>query len=1098
MRWIPLIFVVFWSTAAAVRADAPPSDADLQFFENKIRPVLVERCYKCHSEKEGKDKGGLLVDSRSALLKGGDNGPSLVPGKPDESILIQAITYANQDLQMPPKGKLPDAQIADLKEWVRRGAPWPAEQSTGGGRGPAFDIQRLKAEHWCWQPPAQVSPPAVKLAPASADAIDQFLLAALEQKGIRPADRADPRTLLRRVSFALTGLPPSPEEVDAFVAEGGSPAALSAAVDRLLASPHFGERWGRHWLDLVRYAETRGHEFDYLIPDAWRYRDYVIRALNDDVPYNQFLTEHVAGDLLRKPRLDKAGVANESVLATGFWFMNEWVHSPVDIRQDECDRVDNQVDVFGKAFLGLTIGCARCHDHKFDAISARDYYALVGFLHSSSYRDVRFEHQARNADIARRLADFDSAEGKKLLSALSAQMLSAMPADRLSKHLVAAAKALRGEKVDLAAAGLDKTVHDAWLAALKQARKDASHPLHTLALRADEKAARPATPVIQPREDEWTTVIDYRTAAGGARSAEWIVDGYAFGDGPRPTLSLVPNSKADQPITAIGDGATAVGYVLPNLPGMLRTPTFTITKPRLSMFVRGVGSAFICIDSHRMLHGPLHGVSKQILKSPDDWRVHSADLSGYIGQRAHIEFTPTDPASPLMIRWVKQGDQPASPENLSPTVAGLTAMPAGDDPASLDELAKAYAAAFAASLQAVGNPAAGKADVALLEWLLRRPALAGLAGPTPAAVAAFDRFTIGRQALVRQAMPSATAMAMLDGSPVDERLLIRGLHKTPGAVVPRRGLEAIDGTDAIQAERGSGRLQLAERLIDPRNPLVARVYVNRVWHHLFGRGIVASTDNFGVLGDKPTHPELLDYLANEFVRDGWSTKRLIKRIILTDAWQRSSKPADPAAEQADPQNLLLHRQNLRRLDAEVIRDQMLAISGRLDPTLFGPSVEVHLTSFMDGRGKPGGSGPLDGSGRRSIYTRVRRNFLPPMLLAFDFPQPFNTMGKRTVSNVPAQALILMNDPFVIEQSKLWIKRLSADPKLAGPEQRIDRMYRQAFARPPTEAETRSAIEFVTEQAAGREVPEDKRLADARAWEDLAHVLMNVKEFVYVP
>ncbi|HEX8911563.1 MAG TPA: DUF1553 domain-containing protein, partial [Humisphaera sp.] len=326
----------------------------------------------------------------------------------------------------------------------------------------------------------------------------------------------------------------------------------------------------------------------------------------------------------------------------------------------------------------------------------------------------------------------------------------------------------------------------------------------------------------------------------------------------------------------------------------------------------------------------------------------------------------------------------------------------------------------------------------------------------------------------------------------------RGSPRRPGDVVPRRFLEAIDGPEPIKAARGSGRLELAERLVDPANPLVSRVYVNRVWHHLFGRGIVASTDNFGVLGERPTHPELLDHLASTFVADGWSTKRLIRRVLLSRTWQMDSKPADAATEQLDPQNLLLHRQNLRRLEAEAIRDGILAISGRLDPAVGGPSVEVYLTSFMDGRGRPGGSGPLDGAGRRSVYTRLRRNFLPPMMLAFDMPQPFNAMGRRSVSNVPAQALILMNDPFVVAQAKLWAKRVADDKTLATPEQRIDRMYRHAFARPPTADEVAAALGFLDEQGMQREVPEAKRRDDARGWEDLAHVLMNVKEFVYVP
>ena len=1168
----------------ATPAAAAPSDADVAFFESKVRPLLVERCYKCHSEAEGKEKGGLTADTLAGLLKGGDNGPSVVPGDPAKSRLIEAVGYKNVDLQMPPKGKLTDAQVADLTEWVKRGAPWPAAQGKPGdpakpaggaanSSSSSFDLAKRKAEHWAWQPVKRVDPPAVKDAAWPASDVDRFLLAKLEERGLKPAASADRRTLIRRASFDLTGLPPTPAEVDAFLADG-SPDAFAKVVDRLLASPRYGERWARHWLDLVRYAETRGHEFDYDVPNAYQYRDYVIRAFNADVPYDRFVREHLAGDLLPELRLTPDGVGNESVLGTGFWFLNEQVHSPVDIRQDEADRVDNQIDVMGKTFLAVTLGCARCHDHKFDAISAKDYYALAGFLHSSSFRDVRFQNQAHNREAAAKARAADVVAATTVLAAL-AEARKPM-ADKLGQYLLAAAAQVRsgeqrpGERGGAGAADdgptardLDPVVVATWAEELKAARKDAASPLHPFAVVATEPAAAAGKPgdVAGQLKATLKSIADRPAAWAGGRlvvdydrpgRTDWMADGLAFGDGPQPIGSVTVGPSADQPVAGVATrGAAVAGPLGAGVSGMVRTPTFAIDKPWLSFRVSGAGDAFVVIDSHRMINGPLHGVSKQRIKVPAGWRTHAVPLAGYVGQRAHVEFTPSAEgaggatggvtAGRLAVQWVRLSDEqpPAEPTayaGANPATAVAAALLADGGPDSLAQLTERFqrlagtagACVLATGAKGAAGPAgAGGEDASgcdaslratLLEWMTSRLDAFGY-GPdvrrkVSDAIAARDA---ARKSALADLRPSATALAMLDGSPVDERLFIRGSHKTPGDVVPRRFLEALDGPAAMPVERGSGRLTLADHVADPRNPLTARVMVNRVWHHLFGRGIVASVDNFGVLGEKPTHPELLDCLADEFVKDGWSVKRLVRRLVLTRAWQMSSKPTDPAkpgdpsaepgnasAEQADPQNLLLHRANLRRLEAEAIRDEMLSVSGRLDERMFGPSVPIHLTEFMEGRGRPGENGPLDGAGRRSLYVKVRRNFLSPMMLAFDAPQPFSTMGRRSASNVPAQALILMNDPFVVQQAQLWAKRVLAEDALpqsgssATPERRVDRMYRGAFARPPTEAEVADAVAFLDAQGAELGIEPSKRRDDLRVWADLAHVLMNVKEFVYIP
>jgi hypothetical protein len=953
---------------AAPAADPTPEQAE--FFERKVRPVLVEHCYKCHSAQSAKGpKGGLRLDGRTLLLKGGDSGPTIVPGDPGKSKLIEAVRYANPDLQMPPKGKLPAAAIADLEKWVKDGAYWPGGTATTGAGKSGFDLAKRKAEHWAWRPVRPQTPPEVKDANWPADPVDRFILAKLEAKGLRPAPPAGKLVWLRRVTFALTGLPPTPEEVAAFQRDD-SPAAFARVVDRLLASSAYGERWGRYWLDLVRYAESRGHEMDPDIPNAHQYRDYVVRALNADVPYNRLVLEHLAGDVLPDPRLDPKTGANESVIGTGFWHLGEEVHSPVDIRQDQADRLDNRIDVLGKAFLGLTVACARCHDHKFDAISTKDYYALYGLLEGSGYRQVRFDGWEQNRRVAEKLA--------KLRCCTT---------------------------FDASGPPEPPTAYRAWLAKAK-------------------------------------VVVDYADLKPG----EWLPDDVTFGPGPRPAGAVVVRRADGKPTLHVEERTAAVfdhfwaglrtapgtgtdSGVLGKLPRAgftIRTPNFVLERTNLYYLVRGGGMAYAAVCGHTVIQGPLHG--GLVLPIPDagDYRWVAHKLDGYRGQPLHAELT-ADPKTEFAVALVVQADEPPPGVPPAPARPGQARPLAGDVEKWIDEEEKL---------------------AAKVVW------------------------------------ESRLAPALLDGTGVDEHVFVRGNPRTPGEVVPRRLLEALAGPVPLPPGRGSGRLEFAAQLTDPaRNPFVSRVAVNRVWHHLFGRGIVATTDNFGVLGEPPTHPELLDYLATEFVRDGWSLKRLIRRLVLSSTYRMSSEPV-PDADRADPANLLLHRFRLRRLEGEAIRDAILAVSGRLDRTIGGLPVPIHLTPFLDGRGRPKESGPLDGDGRRSLYLAVRRNFLSPMLLAFDTPIPFSCVGRRQVSNVPAQALILLNDPFVHQQAAVWAKKVLAAPGTA--DERVRGMYLAAFARPPTDEELAACRGFV----AGKE-------ADAAAWADLAHALFNVKEFIFV-
>ena len=365
------------------------NDQQIEYFETSVRPLLVKHCYECHGPESKDLQGGLSLGSRKDIIKGGDSGPAIVPGKPEESLLIDSITY--EDIyEMPPSGKMPDKDIETLKKWVKMGAPWPKGSDVAVQREGELNIDQRLKEHWCWQPIAAQQLPGVNRKDWPLQPLDYFVLKSLEDKGLVPTEPADRRTLIRRAYFDLIGLPPSPEQIEAFVHDK-SPNAFEKVVDGLLASEHFGERWARHWMDLTRYAETCGHEFDYPLPHAHKYRDYLIRAFNADVTYDQFIIEHIAGDLINKPRIHPTGKFNESILGTGFWFLGEATHAPVDVKGDEAGRVDNQIDVMSKTFLGLTVACARCHDHKFDAISTKDYYAIAGFLQSSRRQEVMMD-----------------------------------------------------------------------------------------------------------------------------------------------------------------------------------------------------------------------------------------------------------------------------------------------------------------------------------------------------------------------------------------------------------------------------------------------------------------------------------------------------------------------------------------------------------------------------------------------------------------------------------------------------------------------------------------------------------------------------------
>jgi mono/diheme cytochrome c family protein len=741
--------------APMARAQAP-SQAGLQFFENKIRPILANNCYKCHSSQAPKLKGGLSLEYHETILKGGESGPALVPGNPDKSLLIKAVRYGDPDLQMPPKGnKLPDAQVADLVAWVKMGAPDPRSAGKAVAGASWSKERRL---HWAFQPIKPVAAPEVHDPNWGANPVDAFVLAKLEANGLKPNAPADRRTLIRRATYDLTGLPPTPEEVQAFV-QDHSPEAYAKLVDRLLASPQYGERWGRIWLDTARYADTKGdirqNQDAPIYPYAWTYRDYVVRAFNQDKPYNRFVLEQLAADRVPQRRGD------ESLAALGFLTLGP------RFMDNKNDIINDRIDVVCKGFLGLTVTCARCHDHKFDPIPQQDYYSLRGI--------------------------FDSC--------------------------------------------------------------------------------------VEPAEE--------------------------------PLLAPV--------------------------------------------------------------------------KMSEQYRQFSKKIND-------LEMTVASDEAELKARRKESKNK---------------------DPKMKD-------------LQQNENQA--RRQIARLE--LTDP------GSPPCATALYD-----------------------STKPHDSPVFLRGEADNKGDIAPRRFLEILSGPNRAPFQNGSGRLELASAIINPKNPLTARVLVNRVWLHHFGQGIVNTPDDLGNQSDPPTHPELLDYLALQFMQDGWSIKKLHRQILLSNTYQQSSA-THPRYAQIDPQNHLLWRANLRRLDFEEIRDSVLALGGLLDLTMGGPPVQLDA-----------GAGGF--SHRRTIYGMVDRRNLPEVYGQFDFANPDLTTGKRYETTVPQQALFMMNNPLVVELARRLVNEQEFKD-LQGREPRIQFLYERIYQREPTDVEIKLGDRYIEDTPAPDQITEASR------------------------
>ena len=791
--------------AAAAQADAAPTAEQVRFFESAVRPLLVENCQKCHGT--AKQFNGLRLDSREAILRGGDSGPAIVPGKPEESRLIRAVRHTDDEFQMPPDSKLSERQIADLVRWVEMGAPFPAAAASQPGK-PHRD-----PNHWAFQPPAEQPVPRVIDAAWSRSPIDRFILARLEVEGLAPAQPAEKRTLLRRVTFDLTGLPPAPEEIEAFLADE-RPDACERLVDRLLASPAYGERWARHWLDVARYADSNGLDENVAHGNAWRYRDYVASAFNSDKPFDRFVTEQMAGDLL--PASDQAQ-RHEHLIATGFLAIGPKVLAEVDEAKMQMDIVDEQIDAVGRAFVGLTLGCARCHDHKFDPIDTADYYGLAGIFKS------------------------------------------------------------------------------------------------TRAMENYKKVAR-------------------------------------WHENPLPS----PEAEA--------------------------------IKARYEAEVNAKKKA----------------------------------LSDFVAKEDEKVRAGLSPGSTL--------------------------------PEKLETL---YSAEAQAELKKL------REELAQVE---------------------------------KNAPELPSAMGVMETTVADEAIHIRGNPIKLGEVVSRHVPPTIRGPGAPQfTSAESGRRELAQWLTDPRHPLTSRVLVNRVWRWHFGTGIVRSTDNFGLLGEAPSHPELLDWLALRNIDRGWSLKSL-HRLILCSSTYRQSSTAPRQTLARDPENRLFGRANVRRLEAEAVRDAMLAASGQLDTTIGGSLLAVKNRGyFFDHTSKDLTDYT---SRRRSLYLPVVRNNVYDVFQLLDFPDPAVPSSDRATTTVAPQALLMLNSELVMQSAAEFADRLLREE--GDDEHRVRRMHALAYGRSASTDEVSAAMKFLAAvDASLASSSSDEHERRRQAWSVLCQTVLAASEFIYV-
>ena len=1027
------------------------------FFEEKVRPILAEHCLKCHSE-EKKIKGGLLLDRKAGWEKGGDSGTVIVPGKPDKSLLMHMVRREADYESMPPKSKLSDEEVAILGEWIAKGAPDPRDEAIGAqAPDDGFDLEARKG-WWSLQPVKKVDVPGVKNPEWARNDFDLFLLAKLDEKGWKPAEEAPAEQVFRRASVILTGLSPTPEDLTEFRADQEE-GAYERAVDRLLASEHFGEQWARHWMDVVRYAETKAFEADYTMAYTWRYRDYLIRAFNEDVPFDQFTREAFAGDLLETSRLDPKTGFNESVIGPGFFLFTDGQHGPTDLHEDEARIFDGMIKTVGTAFHGLTIACARCHDHKFDAITDEDYYSLYGTLKSSRLHYANIAEALWNDERQRQL-EKAGAEVTKATLASARSQLGHLPKTIARVRALAASDELRKTRELLSK--LKAPERTKKLAVIRRdltEREGAEVATWFLyfAMENDQELKGLRHWLQHGKE------IPKGEAIGPKFEYQWIASGAGFSSVEKGAFILNPDTP-QVIVSGVGQGHVA-GNLSARLDGTIRSQDFTLDGSPVEFWVKGKGAVAVLVIRNFELAGA--GPTTSVLRKPitsDQWIKVRYPTTLWKGETAFLEVRHQGDLK----THLRGAQAPGSPSDLA-WVAVSNSLPNWNEAWQGETLLD----------ERIGN-LLSRSDLSPAE----HEVLGGLFSKGLLKVDQGDPAFAAMKALRQAIDPPVYVRSLVDGDEHHEPIYIRGSHKSLSkAPNPRHFLDGLGG-DRL-SETGSGRLAWAEKVLAPENPLTARVRANRIWARVFGRGIVGSVDDFGKMGELPSHPELLDFLARDFVEERWSTKKLLRKLLTSSAFRMSSVP-DSLSAQLDPDNKLLQHMPIRRMDAESIRDHILASSGTLKNDLYGRGVLPYVKDQPNSRAKPP-TGPLDGEGRRSIYIQVRRNFLPSFLRAFDFPPSTEPVGQRPITTVPAQSLALLNHPLVHEQSRKWAERILKSE--VSVEDRIKLLHRQAFAR---EARADEII-----WAFGALEKFDVSVDQTAAWSSLCHLMMNRKEFLYV-
>ena len=1113
-----------------------------------VRSLLASRCGKCHDDATA--KGGLSLASAAGLLAGGDSGPAIVPGKPEESLLLAAVGYADDRVQMPPDGKLSAAEIKSLSEWVMQGAPWPAAGAPAGApvaRAAPRRITDADRAHWAFQPVHDEAPPEVADEAWPRGAIDRFILARLEAAGLPPVEPADKRTLLRRATFDLTGLPPTPEEMEDFLADE-SPEAFETVIERLLASPQYGERWGRHWLDVVRYADARDliqlpPESDFR--EAWRYRDWVVDAFNRDLPYTDFLSRQIAGDLLQPD--DPGRIDAEALVATGFLAIADFVPGDVDKERMIADCVNDQIDVVGRTFLGLSLACARCHDHKFDPVSTDDYHALAGIFLSTrtipgpvkgntplirvpllpAAEVAAIEAQAR-ADQAR-LEELAGVLGRARDREHRLSLETRIVAE--SARYALAAWDLRQLPTEappaLASLAAARQLDDAVLARFVSLLAAAPAPLGDLAKATDRDSA---VRIVATLAEQLAAGAARREGARTATAAE------------ARTTELV-RFTADDPAIDVDPAGRVIAW--PDRDGLAddALPVADTAAPLVCQaIIGGRERPMLRFDGRAILAAahevPAVGSLTALFRAADDaqpgqrlvgWEDAAVGHHGVglIAARsgalhailrkggANGDVVVAAPATPpefqlVTLAWgpggtklYRNGDLVGSSMTIDSvsTAADIKSIRIGGAGSGAGPSFRGDLAELRITAGPLDDASRIRVEAEISgRWLHDGPAvaaapadplfdlLAGSSGPfwRPAAerdawlgddARARIRSLVAEQEALRQKPPVEIPRGVVvqDGGVPgtrhegfqDAAVFIRGNPANRGHVVPRGFPRVLVAGEPTPIGPGSGRRELAAWLSSPSHPLTARVMVNRLWQHHFGAGIVPVEGGFGLRGEPPSHPGLLDHLASRFIESGWSVKAM-HRLMMRSSTYRQGSRADATTLAADPGNRLLGRMPRQRLEAEAIRDACLAVSGRLETTPGGPAFSELMTP------------------RRSLYLMATRTGAKTTGFGalFDGADCGAIVEARKVSTVAPQALFLLNDPFILDLADALAARVALDRPEGDFQSRLERLHALLFGRLPTDEERTLAGQFLAESGSD-------------GWDRLCHLLLCSNEFIHV-